>query len=82
MHHRPRRATALFAAILALALPLGALGQSEEPSAEPDASIPQIEGLGWYTSIDVAGAERRVHLQRRRGAAVGRDARRGRRDPR
>jgi len=56
MHQRPRRATALFAAILALALPLGALGQSEEPSAEPDASVPQIEGLGWYTSIDVAGA--------------------------
>ena len=57
MHQRPLRATVFLVAALALALPLGAQAQSEEPSAEPSVNVPQIEGLGWYTSIDVAGAD-------------------------
>ena len=56
MHQRPLRATVFLVAALVLALPLGAQAQTEEPSAEPSANVPQIEGLGWYTSIDVAGA--------------------------
>ncbi|MEX1296734.1 MAG: hypothetical protein AB1Z67_11230 [Candidatus Limnocylindrales bacterium] len=54
-YHPHWRSVALMAA-LAVSLPLAVAAQdasTDRPADEP----PLIEGLGWYTSIDVAGSE-------------------------
>jgi hypothetical protein len=42
---------------LCLLLPLVAAGQSENTVDDEAAVVPQIEGLGWYRSIDLTGPE-------------------------
>jgi hypothetical protein len=42
---------------LAVLLPLAATAQTEEAVEDPVAPTPAIEGLGGYTTVDVAGAE-------------------------
>jgi hypothetical protein len=56
MPHRSRWKNAAVAAVLALSLPLSVAAQDETVGDSSDAA-PPIEGLGWYTTIDVAGAE-------------------------
>ena len=55
MPHRTRWRSAVVAATLIVALPLAASAQSQRPANEPTDVPPVIEGLGWYTDIDVAG---------------------------
>jgi hypothetical protein len=54
MPQRSHWTTVALSVVLALLLPLAAIAQ---PDASPDKETPEIEGLGWYTSIDVAGAD-------------------------
>lgn len=56
MPHHPRWRSAAAAAMLTLVLPLAVAAQSDEPTDDA-AAPPVLEGLGWYTSIDVAGTE-------------------------
>lgn len=44
------------AAVLAVSLPL-AVASQDAADDEPTGASPLIEGLGWYTTIDVTGAE-------------------------
>jgi hypothetical protein len=57
MPHRPRWRNAAVAAALTVVLPIAVAAQSDEPADDATAASPMIEGLGWYTSIDVSGAE-------------------------
>ena len=57
MPHRPRWKSAAVAAALLLTLPFVVAAQSDESIDEANGTPPVIEGLGWYTSIDVAGTE-------------------------
>lgn len=56
MPHRSRWRNAAVAAVLAVSLPLAVAAQ-DEPADDTAGAPPVIEGLAWYTSIDVAGAE-------------------------
>jgi len=56
MSHRPRWRSVALAAALAVSLPLAVAAQDASTDDSSD-QAPPIEGLGWYTSIDVAGTE-------------------------
>lgn len=53
MSNRSAWRSVVLTAVLTLVLPLAVSAQTDDDN-EP---LPVIEGLGWYTSIDVAGAE-------------------------
>lgn len=55
MSYRTGWRSAVVAASLVVALPLAASAQSQRPADDPAGVPPAIEGLGWYTTIDVAG---------------------------
>ncbi len=57
MSNRSHPRSVALAALLALALPFAANAQSDGPADDGAQSPPPIEGLGWFTTIDVAGAE-------------------------
>lgn len=57
MPHRPRWMRAAAAAALTVGLPLAVTAQSDGSTDDAATAPPAIEGLGWYTAIDVAGAE-------------------------
>jgi len=58
MHIVGRWPSLLVAIALTVALPLGAGAQdAAEGSDEPLIVLPELEGLAWYRSTDVAGAE-------------------------
>lgn len=57
MPDRPRWRSAVLAAALLVALPLATAAQSAEPADDDTDGAPAIDGLGWFTTIDVAGAE-------------------------
>ncbi len=57
---RPTPWTSLaFAATLCLIVPLGATAQSEaaDDATPAPVSVPQLEGLAWYRSVDVSGPQ-------------------------
>ncbi len=55
---RPVRRSSLVLAVgLCLSLPLAVLAQSEPEAEATPATVPQLEGLAWYQSVDVTGAE-------------------------
>ena len=56
MPHRPRWRSAAVTAALVCLLPLAVAAQ-DGPDDDTSGAPPVIEGLGWYTTIDVAGAE-------------------------
>ena len=57
MSYRPGWRSAVVAAALTAILPLTVAAQSDEPADDWAGAPPAIEGLGWYTTIDAAGAE-------------------------
>lgn len=57
MPHELRLRSTALAVALAFVLPLGASAQSDETVDGDTEATPQIEGLGWYTSVDVDGSE-------------------------
>jgi hypothetical protein len=54
MPNRFRWTSAALSMVLALLVPLTAAAQ---PDASANEESPEIEGLGWYTSVDVVGAD-------------------------
>jgi hypothetical protein len=57
MPDRTRWSSAVLAAALLVALPLAASAQSADPADDDTGGTPVIDGLGWFTTIDVAGTE-------------------------
>jgi hypothetical protein len=56
MPHRSRWRNAAVAAVFAVSLPLAVAAQ-DAADDESSGAPPLIEGLGWYTAIDVSGTE-------------------------